>query len=149
MIGLIVTGHGKFASGFEGSLNLLAGAQEGVVFVDFDGESGEALKEKLAEVMDSMKEYAGVLVLADLPGGTPYNKSVELKLERADQTIEVMAGTNLPLLLACATMLDTFDTPAELAQASILDAKDSLVIFGIEVADEGAEEEGGDFDDFI
>ena len=50
--------------------------------------------------MDSMKKRAGVLVLSDLPGGTPYNKSVELKMERTEQAIEAMAGTNLPLLLS-------------------------------------------------
>lgn len=149
MVGLIVTGHGKFASGFEASLKLLAGSTEGVTFVDFDGESGDALKEKLAETMDSMKECSGVLVLADLPGGTPYNKSVELKLERADQVIEVMAGTNLPLLLATATMLDTFETPAELAQTAILDARDSLVIFGLEVEDSAEEAGSEDFDDLL
>lgn len=145
MVGLIVTGHGKFASGFEASLELLAGGTNGVIFVDFDGESGDALKEKLAEAMDSMKERAGVLVLTDLPGGTPYNKSVELKMERTNQVIEVMAGTNLPLLLSCAMMLETFETPMELAQGMILDAKDSLVIFELEESTN----DGDDFGDFI
>lgn len=145
MVGLIVTGHGKFASGFEASLELLAGGTDGTLFVDFDGESGDALKVKLAEAMDSMKKCAGILVLADLPGGTPYNKSVELKLERTEQAIEVMAGTNLPLLLSCAMMLETFETPMELAQGMIMDAKDSLVIFEIEESADDSD----DFDDFI
>ena len=145
MVGLIVTGHGKFASGFEGSLKLLAGIPTGVSFVDFSGESGDELKVQLAEVMDTMKEYDGVLVLSDLPGGTPYNKSVELKLERPDQNIEVMAGTNLPLLLACATMVEAFDAPMDLAQAMLPDGKDSMQIFGVE---EEAEE-SDDFGDFI
>ena len=145
MLGLIVTGHGKFASGFEASLKLLAGGTDRVIFVDFDGESGDALKEKLAEAMDSMKKRAGVLVLSDLPGGTPYNKSVELKMERTEQAIEVMAGTNLPLLLSCSMMLETFETPMELAQNMIMDAKDSLVIFELEEDTDG----DGDFDDFI
>ena len=146
MVGLIVTGHGKFASGFEGSLKLLAGIPTGVSFVDFSGESGDELKVQIAAVMDTMKEFDGVLVLSDLPGGTPFNKSVELKMERADQPIEVMAGTNLPLLLACATMVEAFDSPLDLAQAMIADGKDSMVIFGVE---EETAEEGEDFGDFI
>ena len=59
--------------------------------------------------------------------------------------IEVMAGTNLPLLLSCAMMLETFETPMELAQGMIMDAKDSLVIFELEESTD----DGGDFDDFI
>lgn len=148
MVGLIVTGHGQFASGFEGSLKLLAGSPEGVSFVDFSGESGDDLKVQIAAVMDTMKDYAGVLVLSDLPGGTPYNKSVELKVERADQQIEVVAGTNLPLLLACATMLESYESPLDLAKEMILDGKDSMVIFGVEEDAEGAEE-SDDFGDFI
>lgn len=145
MVGLIVTGHGKFASGFEASLELLAGGTEGTLFVDFDGESGDALKVKLAEAMDSMKKCAGVLVLADLPGGTPYNKAVELKMERTEQVIEVMAGTNLPLLLSCATMLDAYETPKELGQTMLVDAKDSLVFFELEESTD----DDDDFGDFI
>lgn len=145
MVGLIVTGHGKFASGFEASLELLAGGTEGTLFVDFDGESGDALKVKLAEAMDSMKICAGVLVLADLPGGTPYNKAVELKMERTEQVIEVMAGTNLPLLLSCATMLDAYETPKELGQTMLVDAKDSLVFFELEESTD----DDDDFGDFI
>ena len=148
MIGLLVSGHGNFATGLESSLKLLAGEQANTKFVDFDGQSGDDLKVKIAETLDSMKEFDGVLVLTDLPGGTPYNKSVELKLEKAaDQTIEVMAGTNLPLLLSCATMAGAgiFETPMDLAQAMLPEAKDSLVVFELETGDD----DNDDFGDFI
>lgn len=145
MIGLLVSGHGNFATGLSTSLKLLAGEQANTVFVDFDGQSGDDLKVKIAENLDTMKEYEGVLILTDLPGGTPYNKSVELKLERQDQTIEVMAGTNLPFLLSAATMAGVFETPMELAQAMLPEAKDSLVVFELETDTE----ENSDFDDFI
>ena len=146
MIGLLVSGHGNFATGLASSLKLLAGEQANAKFVDFDGQSGDDLKVKIAETLETMKEYDGVLVLTDLPGGTPYNKSVELKLEKAaEQTIEVMAGTNLPLLLTCATMSGAFESPMDLAQAMILEAKDSLVIFELETGDDNDD----DFGDFI
>lgn len=146
MIGLLVSGHGNFATGLATSLKLLAGEQANTKYVDFDGASGDDLKVKIAETLDTMKEYDGILVLTDLPGGTPYNKSVELKLERAaDQTIEVMAGTNLPLLLSCATMAAMFEAPMDLAQAMLPEAKDSLVVFELEADDD----DNDDFGDFI
>ena len=49
------------------------------------------------------------------------------------------------VLLACSMMLETFETPMELAQSMIMDAKDSLVIFELEEDTDG----DGDFDDFI
>ena len=146
MIGLLVSGHGSFATGLATSLKLLAGEQANTKFVDFDGQSGDDLKVKIAETLDTMKEYDGVLVLTDLPGGTPYNKSVELKLERAtEQTIEVMAGTNLPLLLSCSTMAGIFEAPMDLAQAMLPEAKDSLVVFELETGDDDMDDLG----DFI
>lgn len=145
MIGLLVSGHGNFATGLATSLKLLAGEQANTVFVDFDGQSGDDLKVKIGETLDTMKDYDGILILTDLPGGTPYNKSVELKLERPDQAIEIMAGTNLPLLLSCSTMAAMFEAPMDLAQAMLPEAKDSLVVFELEAG----EEESDDFDDFI
>lgn len=146
MIGLLVSGHGNFATGLATSLKLLAGEQPNAEFVDFEGSSADDLKVKMAETLDSMKEYDGVLVLTDLPGGTPYNKAVELKFERAaEQTIEVMAGTNLPLVLSCATMAAVFEAPMDLAQAMLPEAKDSLVVFELEVE----EDNNDDFGDFI
>ena len=48
MIGIIVTGHGNFASGLTSSLELIAGKQENYIAVDFLKEDGiEQLTEKL------------------------------------------------------------------------------------------------------
>ena len=108
MLGLLVTGHGHFATGLNSSLELIAGAQPNVALVDFEADhSIEVLKDNLNKALDSLKEYDGVLVLSDLPGGSPFKTAVELKFERPDQAIEVIAGTNLPLLIASSTMTMT------------------------------------------
>ena len=130
MLGLLVTGHGHFATGLKSSLELIAGAQPNVAFVDFEADhSVEILKDNLAKAFDSLKEYEGVLVLSDLPGGSPFKTAVELKFERPDQAIEVISGTNLPLLIASSTMTSVFDNPVDLSDAMIPEAKDSIVRF--------------------
>ncbi len=44
MIGIIVTGHGHFATGLVNALELLAGATEALEAIDFEGsQSGEEL----------------------------------------------------------------------------------------------------------
>ena len=130
MLALLVTGHGHFASGLNSSLEFIAGAQSNVALVDFEpAQSYEALKKNINDALDGLQEYAGVLILSDLRGGSPFQAAVECKYERAQQKIEVVAGTNLPLLVACATMSSVFETPAELADAMISEGKDSMIRF--------------------
>ena len=136
MLGLLITGHGHFATGMYSSLELIAGAQTNVAYVDFESEhSVETLKENLPKAFDSLKEFDGVLVLSDLPGGSPFKTAVELKFERPDQVIEVISGTNLPLLVASATMTSVFDNPLDLAEAMIPEGKDSIVRFELVAVD--------------
>ncbi len=130
MLGLLVTGHGHFATGLKSSLELIAGAQQNVAFVDFEADhSVETLKNNLVNALDSLKDCDGVLVLSDLPGGSPFKTAVELKYERPDQAIEVIAGTNLPLLIASSTMTAVFESPLDLAEAMIPEGKDSIIRF--------------------
>lgn len=144
MLGLLVTGHGHFATGLGSSLALIAGVQPNVALVDFEADhSIETLKENLAKAMDSLKEYDGVLVLSDLPGGSPFKTAVELKFERLDQPMEVIAGTNLPLLIASSTMTSVFETPLDLAEAMIPEGKDSIIRFEMPARKEETEEEDG------
>ena len=144
MLGLLVTGHGHFATGLNSSLELIAGAQPNVALVDFEADhSIEVLKDNLAKALDSLKEYDGVLVLSDLPGGSPFKTAVECKFERPDQAIEVIAGTNLPLLIASSTMTAVFESPLDLAEAMIPEGKDSIICFELAVRAEEPEDEDG------
>ena len=144
MLGLLVTGHGHFATGLNSSLELIAGAQPNVALVDFEADhSIEVLKDNLNKALDSLKEYDGVLVLSDLPGGSPFKTAVECKFERQDQAIEVIAGTNLPLLIASSTMTAVFESPLDLAEAMIPEGKDSIVRFELAAkVEEEADEDG-------
>ena len=143
MLGLLVTGHGHFATGLNSSLELIAGAQANVALVDFEADhSIEVLKENLNKALDSLKEYDGVLVLSDLPGGSPFKTAVECKFERPDQAIEVIAGTNLPLLIASSTMTAVFDNPLDLAEAMMPEGKDSIIRFELAARVEEADEDG-------
>jgi PTS system N-acetylgalactosamine-specific IIA component len=144
MLGLLVTGHGHFATGLNSSLELIAGAQPNVALVDFEADhSIEVLKDNLTKALDSLKEYDGVLVLSDLPGGSPFKTAVELKFERPDQAIEVIAGTNLPLLIASSTMTAVFESPLDLAEAMMPEGKDSIIRFELAArVEEDSDEDG-------
>ena len=79
MIGLIVTGHGHFATGLTTSLNLIAGDAKEYVAVDFEAtDSTDDLAKKLTDAMDSLKDCEGIIVLSDLAGGSPFKTAVEI-----------------------------------------------------------------------
>lgn len=115
MIGIIVTGHGSFATGITSGLKLLAGETEYYEAVDFLPEdSVEALTEKLLRAVEALSGLEGILILTDIAGGSPFNVSLKLKLTRTE-AIEVIGGTNLPVLLeaylSCA-MYEGAGTPS-------------------------------------
>lgn len=51
MTGIIVTGHGNFASSMPSSLNLIVGSSEGYKFVDFDGNRIDVVKRNIKKAI--------------------------------------------------------------------------------------------------
>lgn len=98
MIGLIVTGHGNFATGLTSSLALIAGEPEHYVAVDFLAEySIDDLERELNKAFDKLKDCEGILVLSDLGGGSPFKTAVTIGYPKGN--VEILAGTNLPMLI--------------------------------------------------
>ena len=143
MVGILITGHGHFATGLGSSLQLITGITENVALVDFEADhSTDTLKANLHKAMDSLKECDGVLVLSDLAGGSPFNNASMCMAERPDQRIEVVAGTNLPMIIEGASMMGAYDDPLELAETLIPTGKDYIVRFELEKHEDNAEDDG-------
>ena len=100
MIGMIVTGHGSFATGITSGLKLLAGEPQDYEAVDFlPDDSAEVLARKLDAAYERLSGCEGVVIFADLTGGTPFNVSIRMKMEHPERQIEVIGGSNLPAVL--------------------------------------------------
>ena len=143
MVGLLITGHGHFATGLGSSLRLITGNTENIVYVDFEeNHSTDTLTENLNKALDELKDCDGVLVLSDLAGGFPFKSAVECKVARPDQAIEVLAGSNLPMLIEGSMAMAAFDSPLDLAQSLIETGKDYIVRFELTAHEDNAEEDG-------
>lgn len=143
MIGLLITGHGHFATGLSTSLQLITGIKDHIVYVDFEADhSTDTLTENLSKGLDELKDCDGVLVLSDLAGGSPFKASVECKYARPDQNIEVVAGSNLPMLITAATMIEVYDNPLDMAEEVMATGKDYIVRFELEEHVDDADEDG-------
>ena len=143
MVGLLVTGHGQFAAGMQSAAKMIAGESEIIKYVMFEeGMSTEDLAVKLNEAFDSLKNCDGVVVLSDLPGGSPFKTAVECKYARPDQAIEVIAGSNLPMIVTGATMVDDETDPKALMDELVEIGKECLVPFALEEHEDNADEDG-------
>lgn len=141
MIGMIVTGHGSFASGITSGIRLLAGQPEQYVAVDFTEEDSIAdLEEKLRQAVKRLSGCEGILIYTDLTGGSPFNVSIRMKMEQ-EQPMEVLGGANL------AAVLDGYMSRMAVTDAKALAAggweagRDAMVLFTEPEEDDGEFEE--------
>ena len=122
---------------------LITGITENVALVDFEADhSTDTLKANLHAAMDGLKDCDGILVLSDLAGGSPFNNASMCMAERPDQRIEVVAGTNLPMIIEGASMMGAYDDPLELAETLIPTGKDYIVRFELVKHEDEADEDG-------
>lgn len=72
MVGMIVTGHGSFATGITSGLRLLAGEPENYEAVDFTPEdSVDTLTEKLTAALERLAGCDGIVIFADMISRNP------------------------------------------------------------------------------
>ena len=142
MIGIIVTGHGNFATGLTSSLNLIAGVAENYVAVDFLAEqSVEDLSSNLNKAMDSLSNCEGILVFSDLAGGSPFKTSVEVMMTRNDK-VEVLAGTNLAMLIEISMARAFVEGLQDLTDMAINTGKDQILKYAFVQRVEESDEDG-------
>ena len=143
MIGLVITGHGLFAAGMQSSAKMIAGENELTKYVCFEeGMNTEQLSEKLIAAYNELGDCDGIIVLSDLPGGSPFKTAVECSMAHPDKQIIVLSGTNLPMIITGSTMLSFETDPQALADELLFEGKDNVVRFELAARAEEEEEDG-------
>lgn len=104
MIGFLITGHAEFPNGLFSSVHMIAGEQEGFDALNFQEnvnleEYETNLKNKVEDLLDKNES---VLIFTDLLGGTPFRTAMVIASEF--ENVEVVTGTNLPMLLEATSL---------------------------------------------
>lgn len=142
MIGLIISGHGNFASGLKTSLKLIVGECSNIEYVDFEEtDSIEDLREKYYVSLKNLENCNRILALSDLAGGSPFKTLVEVKTE-IDKPMEVVGGTNLPMIIEISMIKDIVDDLHYLSESAVNVGKSGVVKFEF-IAHEDDESEDG------
>lgn len=130
MIGIVVTGHGHFATGITTSVELIAGKPENYAAVDFpEGDSSENLEKNLKDAFASLKDCKeGILVFSDLVGGSPFKIAAELSVTMKDQcNIVVCSGSNLGMIIEANMARGFMEDLNDLADMAVNTGKEQVI----------------------
>lgn len=143
MIGVILSGHGRFAEGMLSSLEMIAGKSEAVEAINFlESDSTDNLEKKMLSVIqDYNAKYEGVLVCCDLLGGSPFKTAATLSVQ--EPNVSVVAGINLASCLELLFMRMSSTNANELADALINADANRLLKFTLPTKKEEVESEDG------
>lgn len=115
MVGLVVVTHGRAADclldAVAGILGPLPAALPISVSME---ETFDGTLERIGRACDEVDAGAGVVILVDLQGSSPYQACMAMLDGSRDA--EVVCGVNLPMLLKLATIDRCEPRPRELAQ---------------------------------
>lgn len=95
--GIILLSHGPLAGALVRSMELIAGPADNIIALELN--EGDPTEEFLAHFQQVSQGFsAGVLVLVDLYGGTPFNQ-LALHIRRSGSDLMALSGVNLCMLL--------------------------------------------------
>jgi PTS system mannose-specific IIA component len=101
MIGTLIVTHGDLAESFIKSARMIVGTQEKIMGIGlFEGDSPDALQDKIVQGIEKLDDGDGVLVLVDIFGGTPSNR-VAFSSVKTHSRIACITGANFPMLVDC------------------------------------------------
>lgn len=124
---VIAISHASLASGVYSAIKMIAGEFDNLRIEEFkDNDSLEAFDKKLEIAYDELKEkYNNIFVLADLAGGTPFNRAVMTLGEK--ENVRVIGGLNFASLYTAIN--SDGDDIDETLEDIIETAKDSIISF--------------------
>ena len=128
MIGAVILTHGLFGEELFRAAEMILGKQDKVEIISI--QTGLSLDDVAGRLENIIKSYGqdGCLVLTDMFGGSPSNISMAyLGME----SVEVVSGVNLPMLLKAFTMrMDSKNTLSHIATESAEAARQSIKVAG-------------------
>lgn len=138
---LVVTGHGRYATSIKSTLEMLAGENDEVKYIDFTQEDNDITLKGKMQIIINENIGLGILFVCDLLGGTPFKSAVELSI--LNENIEVVAGCNIGSILETIFQLENTDI-GELADLIVESSIKSTLRFKINNIQDKIEESNSD-----
>jgi PTS system mannose-specific IIA component len=115
MIGLVLVTHGRLAAEFVTAMEHVVGPQQRIEAICIGPDDDmEGRRNDIADAICRADDGTGVIILTDLFGVTQSNLAISLM---KSQSVEVIAGVNLPMLIRLEGARKTMDLKAAVAAA--------------------------------
>jgi PTS system mannose-specific IIA component len=125
MIKIVVSTHGKLAQELVNSAEVVAGKQSNLYVVKkSDNDSLAQMQNKINNLLKSINDEDGTLILTDMIGGSPCNASTPTC--RSLNT-EILSGVNLPMVLSAIFLSKNTKTVSDLAEKVLLDGQKGII----------------------
>lgn len=120
MVGLVIAAHGRLAAELVATAEQIVGRMAQVSTCGVSpGDTADVLQGVLGEAVRAVDQGEGVLVLADLLGGTPCTLSARLANA---QRLAILTGVNLPMVIKANSL--------RMKTTSLEDLASSLTSYG-------------------
>lgn len=137
MFGIIISGHGKFAEGFEKTIELVMGNQEKIKFINFsEGKTPVDLEGEFKEAIKAIN-LEGILFLTDIAGGTPFSIAALM----ASDNLKVISGCNMAMIVEAINLRDTQDLKSSISEI-IESAIEGIELFELILKDDQGDDDG-------
>ncbi len=115
MIGIVLVTHGNLAEEFVKIVEHIMGRQERIATVCIEpNDDMEKCREAIMNAVEFVDKGTGVAILTDMFGGTPSNLSISVM---NSDSIEVLAGLNLPMLIKLVSIRNALPLSQAVLQA--------------------------------
>jgi PTS system N-acetylgalactosamine-specific IIA component len=123
---IIISGHGNYATGLKSSIELIAGYNGDIFYLDLTvADTDKTLQCRMNEIVQGNKD-AGVLFICDILGGTPFKVSAQLTC--TGENMEVVTGCNIGAILEGVMQKDKLSV-RQLADYIVASSKRTTVRF--------------------
>lgn len=122
---IVLTSHGELCEGIVKSYQMIAGDSSHIETVKLDEHGISDFTNRLTHTLDRLIKNDQVIVLCDLKGGTPYNETLRYALKH-QQSIFIVSGFNLPMLIELGTIARTEKNISKLTELAITIGQSSI-----------------------
>lgn len=138
MKGIILTSHGTYASGLYQTVKMIAGEFPNIKIVEFhEGDNLENFDQKLIDAYKDLN-YKDIVVITDLAGGTPFNRSVMSLADKGN--VAFLSGANFAMVYQALS--SEIEDLSEFVADVLEKGKSSIAEFDMGEDDEESLEDG-------
>lgn len=124
MIGILIISHGELSNGVLDSLSMFFENEQQISTLKVACDTNiDYFKKQMEDEITKLDTGEGVLILADIFGGSPCNTTYNF----LKKNVQIIAGFNFPMLLSAITKRNFITDKKELAKQLIEEGHNGII----------------------